>query len=146
MFKYLLPVLFPSWRFFSSIGPSPRIEWSCVDTLDAAPDSWFAFRPLPQKVGFIASVWRLLHNPEWNERLYINSCAEHVFNGDVAFYAQEIGERLAAAVAAGELITPQNSRYLVFRIRTLEQVREVLEDEVVFVSTFFSLKLVGEQE
>ena len=29
--KLLLPALIPSWRFFSTIAPSPRIEFALLD-------------------------------------------------------------------------------------------------------------------
>ena len=34
MFRYVLPALIPSWRFFDYIAPSPRIEFAVVAAVD----------------------------------------------------------------------------------------------------------------
>lgn len=143
MLKLLLPILFPSWRFFSSIGPSPRIELAFVVEKNAEPQVWLPFRPLPERLGFAAGVWRLLHNPDWNERLYINSCAEHLFAGPDDFYVQEIAGRLLNAVRNREMTVDDNCRYLLFRIRALELEVGQLRDERVFVSRPFLLHRAG---
>ena len=143
LLNLVLPVVFPSWRFFSSIGPSPRIEIGFVNDHIAEPDNWLPFRPLPQKISFIPRVWRLLHNPRWNEGLYINSCAEYLFKGASVFYEQEIGMRLICAVASGERPSGENVKGLVYRIRALEFVNGELCDQVVFVSRRFVLSDFG---
>ncbi|AQT59298.1 hypothetical protein [Cellvibrio sp. PSBB023] len=143
MLKLLLPILFPSWRFFSSIGPSPRIDVAFVTEKNAEPQTWLPFRPLPETVGFAAGVRRLFHNPAWNEQLYINTCAEHLFEEPSDFYAQEIGVRLVAAASNKEIIVDDTSRYLVFRIRTIEFDAGQVSDEVVFISQPFLLQAAG---
>lgn len=114
--KLLLPVLFPSWRFFSSIGPSPRIEVAFVVEEDASPNTWIPFRPIPSQLTFIRHLIRLFHNPVWNELLYINTCAERLFEGADEFYLKEIANRLLHAIQRGELAIVDDARFMHFRI------------------------------
>lgn len=152
MFKYLLPILFPSWRFFSSIGPSPRIEMGFVANENSEPQGWLPFRPLPKKVNFTLGLQQLFHNPLWNECLYINTCAEHLFENYSEFREREIGLRLVAAVLNKEIVVDSEFHYLVFRIRALESEAGQLEseagqvrDEVVFISKPFGLVNAGDK-
>ncbi|WP_062067323.1 hypothetical protein [Cellvibrio sp. OA-2007] len=146
MFKYLLPVIFPSWRFFSSIGPSPRIEVGFVVDKNSEPQEWLPFRPLPKRINFTLGLQRLFHNPQWNERLYINTCAEHLFEGYSEFREREIGLRLVAAVVNKEISVVGEFQYLVFRIRALESEGGQVRDDVVFVSKPFLLKAAGDKQ
>lgn len=143
MLKLFLPVIFPSWRFFSSIGPSPRIEVGFVVDKNSEPQEWLPFRPLPKKINFVLGLQRLFHNPVWNERLYINTCAEHLFEDYSEFREQEIGQRLVAAALSKELVADGEFQYLVFRIRALELDAGQVRDDVVFVSKPFSLVDAG---
>jgi hypothetical protein len=142
--KLFLPILFPSWRFFSSIGPSPRIEMGFVADKNSEPQKWLPFRPLPKRINFTLGLQQLFHNPLWNERLYINTCAEHLFEGYSEFHEWEIGQRLVATVLNKEIITDGEFHYLVFRIRALELEAGQVRDEVVFVSRPFALWHVGD--
>lgn len=137
MIKLLLPVLFPSWRFFSSIGASPRVEFGFIAEINAQPTEWILFRPLPVRVGFWAGVGRLFHNPQWNEHLYVNTCAEHLFDSYSTFREQEIGRCLLKAIAVGEYVVPQNARFMIYRIRAVvrdEVNPNVIRNEVAFVA------------
>ena len=145
MFKYLLPILFPSWRFFSSIGPSPRIEVGFVGDKNSEPQAWLPFRALPQSINFPLGLQRLFHNPLWNERLYINTCAEHLFEGYSEFREREIGQRLVVAVLNKEIVVDDEFRYLVFRIHALESEAGQVRDEIVFVSKPFALLDAGDK-
>lgn len=144
MLKLLLPILFPSWRFFSSIGPSPRIEVGFVADKNSEPQEWLPFRPLPKKVNFSLGMQQLFHNPLWNERLYISTCAEHLFEGYSEFREREIGQRLVAAALSKEIAVDGESHYLVFRIRALESEAGQVRDDVVFVSRSFALRDAGD--
>lgn len=141
--KLLLPILFPSWRFFSSIGPSPRIEVGFVVDKNSEPQEWLPFRPLPKKINFVLGLQQLFHNPLWNERLYINTCAEHLFEDYSEFREQEIGQRLLANTISKKLVADGEFQYLVFRIRALEFEAGQVRDEVVFVSRRFALVDAG---
>ena len=144
LLKLLLPILFPSWRFFSSIGPSPRIEVGFGVDKNSELREWLSFRPLPKRINFTLGIQQLFHNPLWNERLYINTCAEHLFEGYSEFREQEIGQRLVAAVLNEEIVADGEFHYLVFRIRALESEAGQVRDDVVFVSRPFALRDVGD--
>lgn len=146
MLKFLLPILFPSWRFFSSIGPSPRIEMGFTADKNSEPQNWFPFRPLPKKINFVLGIQQLFHNPLWNERLYINTCAEHLFEDYSEFREREIGRRLTVAVLNKEIVVGGEFQYLVFRIRALEFEAGQMRDDVVFVSKPFSLLDAGDKQ
>lgn len=143
MYKLFLPIIFPSWRFFSSIGPSPRIEVGFVADKNSEPQEWLRFRPLPKRINFTLGLQRLFHNPQWNERLYINTCAEHLFEEFSEFREREIGQRLVAATLRKEIVADDKFHYLVFRIRAIESEVEQVRDDVVFVSRPFALRDVG---
>jgi len=139
LLKLLLPILFPSWRFFSSIGPSPRIEVGFVADKNFESQEWLPFRPLPKRINFTLALQQLFHNPLRNERLYINTCAEHLFESCSEFREREIGQRLVAAALRKEIVVDGEFHYLVFRIRALESIAGQVCDEVVFVSRPFAL-------
>lgn len=119
MIKLFLPVLFPSWRFFSSIGPSPRIELGFVAQENEVPTSWVCFQPIPQKLPLVQYIVRLLHNPQWNELLFINTCAEHLFTETTDFYREEIARRLLIAIKEGRIVAPASANFMRFRIRAI---------------------------
>lgn len=146
MLKLLLPIFFPSWRFFSSIGPSPRIDVAFMAENDTEPQTWLFFHPLPEQVGFAAGVRRLFHNPAWNERLYINTCAEHLFEHYSEFREQEIGVRLVRAVIKQEIPVQAMAQYLVFRIRAVAVEAGQVRDDVVFISKQFALVDAGDKQ
>lgn len=143
MLKLLLPILFPSWRFFSSIGPSPRIEVGFIVDTNSVPQDWLLFRPLPKKLNFLLGIQQLFHNPLWNERLYINTCAEHLFEGYSEFREREVGQRLVSAALNKEITVDGEFHYLVFRIRAIEFEAGQVLDEVVFISKPFALVDAG---
>ncbi len=70
LLKLFLPILFPSWRFFEAIGPSPRIEVR----LASSPD-WHPLGALPARLNVGDYLRRLVHAPEWNAQLYLTSTA-----------------------------------------------------------------------
>lgn len=143
MLKLILPILFPSWRFFSSIGPSPRIEVGFAADKTSTPQEWLPFRPLSKRINITLGIQKLFHNPLWNERLYINTWAEHLFESYSEFREREIGQRLVAAALSKEIVVDGEFHYLVFRIRALEFEAGQVRDDVVFVSRPFALRDVG---
>lgn len=65
-----LPCLFPSWRFFEEIGPSPRIE------VRRAPDAdWSELHEPPATLVPRQYLLRLFHSRDWNAHLYLVSTA-----------------------------------------------------------------------
>ena len=73
--QLILPALIPSWRFFDSIAPSPRIEFALIGVDEGV---WQEFRPKPQKVDLFTMIKRMLWNPSVNEGLFLVSCAERI--------------------------------------------------------------------
>lgn len=68
----LMPALIPSWRFFRTVGPSPRIERIAAD--GTATD----LMPQPAKLTVMQHLLRLVWNPAWNAHLYRVTCAERL--------------------------------------------------------------------
>lgn len=134
MLKLILPVIFPSWRFFSSIGPSPRIQFTFLEKETDESSVWQEFRPKPARVSFWQGLHRLLHNPQWNETLYINTCAERLFEEYSVMREQEIMQRILAAVIRGEMTNKPNDLFLQFRITAIAREGNEITDSVVFVS------------
>ncbi len=69
LIRLALPVLFPSWRFFETIGASPRIE-----VFDEGV--WRDPLPLPDRLGLLRIAVTLIWNPSRNEALYLVALAE----------------------------------------------------------------------
>ncbi len=104
--RLVLPVLVPSWRFFDSIGPSPRIEYRVwtPGSLDVpgAPDDdgtpWTPWALTPETVGVGPMFGRLLFNAARNEALYLLACCERVVDEGSTHAEQQVASRLAAHV------------------------------------------------
>lgn len=120
LFKLLLPALMPSWRFFKSVDPSPRVEWRMLASASGAPLQWQEFRPRPQRLSPLAMAGRMLWNARWNESLFLVSCAERLTLAPTAHSRQEILRRIAAdlqrALPPGALLP-----YLQFRLVFLDR-------------------------
>jgi hypothetical protein len=139
MIKLLLPILFPSWRFFSGIGPSPRFDFGFIKYTDEQPEIWQEFSVLPDKITLTKGISRLLHNPEWNERLYINTCAENLFDQYSEFREQEIARRILSILKTQEKL-PEGYTYFCYRIRVVMNEDNLVKDEVVFSAKPFLVK------
>lgn len=134
MLKLFLPVLFPSWRFFSSIGPSPRIHYALLQAEHDEPHQWLEFRPKPIHIPLKKKLWLLLHNPQWNEQLYINTCAEKLFEGYSEIREQEIMRRILAAISAQEIFVSPDDKYVVYRVSAVMREGQEVKQQVTFVS------------
>lgn len=77
-FQLIMPVLIPSWRFFDTIAPSPRIEFALFDDAENISQKWQEFWPRPEHVGILRMLRRMVWNPCWNESLYVVACAERL--------------------------------------------------------------------
>lgn len=130
-----LPALMPSWRFFDRIGPALRIEFALTDTRDVTAAVWQPLRPRPTTVAVGTMVWRLFWNPEWNETLYLTSCAERLLDDPSAQRADALWTRAAAAVhSALASLGDVHGRLLHVRIVETMRQDEALVNRVVFVS------------
>jgi hypothetical protein len=139
MLKLLFPILFPSWRFFSAIGPSPRFDFGFIHYTDEQPQIWEEFSVLPDKIELTKGIVRLLHNPEWNERLYINTCAENLFDQYSEFHEQEIARRILCILKQQEKL-PEGYTYFCYRIRAVMIEDNLVKDVVVFSAKPFLVK------
>lgn len=127
----LLPALLPSWRFFKTIEPSPRVEWALTTADGALPDRWHAYRPPPRHVPPLAMARRMLWNPGWNEALYLVSCAERLMEGPNAHAHEEIFRRVRADVIQAGAVSPV---LLQFRLVFVSREGAQLMREVTYQS------------
>jgi hypothetical protein len=127
--KLLAPVLFPSWRFFDTIAASPRIEVIRLTAADEAVGDWQPFRPRPQKLSYAAILHRLFWNPDWNETLFLTSCAERLLENPTEHSVREISTRIAADLAA-EVDRPSFR----FRLTLVSREGDALRKEFAYVS------------
>ncbi len=104
MLQLLLPVLFPSWRFFLEVGPSPRLEYRL-----ACDENWRSATHRPARLGLRETLKRLIWNPDWNESLYLLSFAERLVDDPAAQNAHLLARRIAARV-------PEQEGSLQFRV------------------------------
>jgi hypothetical protein len=119
--KLLLPALLPSWRFFDSVGPSPRIEYA----LTTLPADWREFRPRPAVLTPLDMLRRLLWSPDRNDSLFLTSCAERLLETPTAHSVEEIRARLAADLAGADFQ---------FRIVLIERQGQRLVREIAYES------------
>ncbi len=123
----VLPILFPSWRFFAWIAPSPRIEWAIGAARDPEP-LWRAWRPKPADFSLLERLWRLLWNPHGNETLFLTSCAER-FLESADPQAIDTVRTLIAAEAPGDVAAMEPGAELTLHVRLLS-VQRVADDRV----------------
>ena len=128
----ILPVLIPSWRFFKTIEPSPRVQWALVSGLDDALVDWHDFRPPPATVSPGQMVVRLFWNPTRNEDLFVISCAERIQQKPTAHSIDEIRRRIQDDVAQSGIDTM--GQLLQFRLLFVHRASEGMVQEVVFLS------------
>ncbi len=143
--KLLLPILFPSWRFFDVIAPSPRIQFTLLSSKDESPDEWHEFRPRPPHLPFKEMLRRMFWNPRWNESLFMVSCSERLLKHPTQHSEDEILNRI-------KLDLPKNSSntkltaatHLQFRLLLVQRQESQIEKEVVFYSRIEPLPVRGE--
>ena len=70
--QLLLPVLFPSWRFFREVAESPRIE------LRGPDGRWTDLTARPSHLPPGAYLRRLFWNRRWNEYLFLMSLSDRL--------------------------------------------------------------------
>jgi hypothetical protein len=105
MLQRLWPVLVPSWRFFDTIGPAPRLEWARAPSGAAAdaPVLWQEFRPLPERRGLAAVLASLVWAPRRNQTLFLLGCAERLMERPSAALEARLLAALRDAALSGEL-------------------------------------------
>lgn len=128
----ILPVLMPSWRFFKTIEPSPRVQWRFLTDKNATTGDWQDFRPRPQAVTAVQMIVRLFWNPVWNDSLFVVSCAERIEQRPTDHSITEITQRIVADNAATRM-NPQE-RLVQFRLLFVHRDGADLVEDIVFVS------------
>lgn len=139
MLRLLLPALLPSWRFFASVGPAPRIEFALLDDPKATPQ-WQPLIDPVIRVSWLQSFLRLFWNPKRNEELYLVTCCERLLAerpDRSSFWQREILARVIQGQAIQKALA-LTSAHLVFRIVLLERRGDKVMVEVAFVSSFVS--------
>ena len=139
--KLLIPAIIPSWNFFDSIAPSPRIQFSLLKSETDATRNWQEFRPRPQSVSLVKMLRRMFWNPRWNESLFLVSCAERIVSNSspelMIHSEQEILKRIK-----NDLLQKHKSittSHLQFRLLFLKRQDSKINEEVTFVSRIQAL-------
>ncbi|MBL1274556.1 MAG: hypothetical protein COB30_000550 [Ectothiorhodospiraceae bacterium] len=134
--KRLLPALLPSWRFFDFIVASPRIQFSLLKTENETSRQWQEFRPRPTQLSFAAMIKRLLWNPEWNESLFMVSCAERLLDQPTQHSEDEILKRIQHDITKNHSDTSaiHEASHLQFRILLINRKGTELLQEIAFTS------------
>lgn len=121
------PALFPSWRFFQAVEPSPRIEAAFLADPGDAPE-WRPVRPPPRRATLAATLASLFWNPRRNETLYLVSCAERIIEDGRAHAEREILARIRADAPEADGL------WLRFRLRTVRREGAALVQETAHLS------------
>lgn len=133
--KLLLPALFPSWRFFDVIAPSPRIQFALLNADQKSAEEWHEFRPRPAHLPFKQMLRRMLWNPRWNESLFLVSCSERLLENPTQHSEDEILNRIKADLVANESHeTLTTATHLQFRLLLVQRQASEITREVVFYS------------
>ena len=128
--KLLLPVLIPSWRFFDAIAPSPRIEVALLQSAHDTPEVWREFRPRPPHIPIHTMLKRIFWNPQWNQSLFLVSCAERLMQNPTQHSLEEIRTRIEADA---NTTTP----YMQFRLVFVSRTGSELHTEITFISPIY---------
>jgi hypothetical protein len=136
-FRLLLPALIPSWRFFDTIAPSPRIEFTFVKTHQAASYNWHEFRPRPAHLRVRDMLGHLFLDPRWNETLFLVSCAERLADNYDEHGAREISVRIRAELERRGM-NKDNLPYLRFRLVSVHREGARMRRRVTFTSQPYS--------
>jgi len=129
MLHLILPALIPSWRFFKSVQPSPRIEWAVLDG-DLAPGPWLALNARPDALSPLTFLKRLFWNPAWNDALFMVSCAERLI-------AQPTDHSVAEIQARVRTVAKDPNQTLQFRVLFVDRVEGVMRSDIAFISAPF---------
>ena len=138
LLSLFLPTVIPSWRFFKTVAPSPRIEYRLIEA--GRVGDWQEDRPRPGHLGLGQILRRMLWNPEWNEQLYLVSCSERLIDEPSQHSVDEINLRVARLLPVGQ----QELQFrLVFVSREQGQIVKLVEYESSPVSLITLQEAVG---
>jgi hypothetical protein len=131
--RLLLPALIPSWRFFSAVAPSPRVEYALLPRPGARAKNWREFRSRPARLSLWQMLGRMLWNPVWNEQLFLVSCAERLMETPTAHSIDEIARRVSAGIPAAPAGEAEPG-YLQFRLVFVSREGAVILRDVEYTS------------
>ena len=134
--KLLLPALLPSWRFFDTIGPSPRIEFALLNDACDTPKHWQEFRPRPAYLSLLNMLKCLFWNPQWNTSLFLVSCAERVLETPDDPRYHQLVSRISAGLHKDFPVTT----FFQFRLVCLSRQGVSVQTETAYQSSIYSLK------
>ena len=140
--KLLLPALLPSWNFFDIVAPSPRIQFTLLNKENDPAHEWHEFRPRPIHLSFIQMLKRMFWNPEWNESLYMLSCAERLIEKYTPHSEDEILQRVLKELKnspSNDLLL--SATYFQFRLLVIQRKNEQLHEELIFLSRIQPLSI-----
>jgi len=133
--KSLLPAIIPSWNFFDYIAPSPRAQFALLHSEDGLPSKWHEYCPQPDYISFITMLKRMFWNSQWNESLYVMSCAERLMDKPTHHSEDEILNCIKQYVIANnQKYNLENIKHLQFRLVFIKRQGEELQHEVTFLS------------
>lgn len=135
--KLLLPALIPSWNFFDTISPSPRIEYSLLSSENEKSLNWIEFRPKPSHISLNNMFKRLFWNPKWNESLFLTSCAERILENHTLHSENEILRRIERDLVLRK--EQATETHLQFRLLFIQRVGIELKTEILFNSRIHNL-------
>lgn len=124
LLRLLLPVVLPSWRFFSGVGPSPRVD-VLLEPEGGEPERWQELSARAHHLSARQMTGRLFHNPDWNEYLFVVSLSERLVTTPTPHALRELQRRIEQAVPAGR-------RWRALRLTFVSRCGARLEREVLF--------------
>jgi hypothetical protein len=133
----ILPVVIPSWRFFKTVEPSPRVQWALFSADNMVINDWQEFRPRPQNITPFQMLKRLFWNPEWNETLFVLSCAERIAETPSAHSIHEIRKRILSHIK--KLPTQNVAQTMQFRLIFIYEDEAGQSQDILFQSQKTSL-------
>ena len=126
----LLPAIFPSWRFFDAVAPSPRIEFALLARAQDTPDHWQECYTKPATISLRGMMGRLFWNAPCNEALFLVSCAERLMENPTQHSHDEIVKRIGANLQRrGVTVT-----FLQFRLAVITRRSTALHKEIAYLS------------
>ncbi len=129
----ILPVLLPSWRFFKTVEPSPRVQWAFVAQRGMA-QNWHEYRPRPHRIALWRVFIRLFYNAARNDALFVVSCAERIEESPTDHSIAEITRRIRVDILA----TEHRCNQAQFRLVFVSCGETEITQEVLFVSAPFA--------
>jgi hypothetical protein len=131
--KILSPALFPSWRFFDTVVPAPRIEYRILQSPQKKPSRWEKLYPKPFQVSLLQKIISIFWNPRWNEYLFLINCVESFIKKPTKKNEVEV-VKLIKAELARKSIKFNDISHFKFRLLLLFREDTKLKEHIHFES------------